>query len=131
VTNDEAIAIAQAWQDAANAADVERVVALSDPAIELIGPRGSGRGHQLLRDWLGRAGLHLTTLRAFARGNAVVLAQRGVWRSAETGDVTGERDLATRFRVNGRRVTQLARYDSLDAALKEAALTDADEIRRE
>lgn len=123
-----AVAVARAWQEAANAADVERVVELSDPAIELVGPRGASRGHQVLRDWLGRSGLHLTTIRAFARGNEGVLAQRGVWRSIETGEVTGERDLATRFRVDGQRVTQLARYDSLEAALEDAGLTDADEI---
>src|SRR5579884_219942 len=98
------VAIARAWQDAANAGDVDRVVALSDPDVELVGPRGAGRGHQLLRDWLGRAGLRLATLRTFARGDAVVLAQHGIWRSAETGAVTGERDLATRFRIAGERV---------------------------
>ena len=121
------LAIVQAWQDAANAQDVERLLELSDPDIEVIGPRGSGRGHQLLRDWLGRAGLSLETRRVFVGGDAVVLAQHGVWRSVETGEVTGEADVASRFRVNGRRVAQFARHDSLDAALAEAGLDYSDE----
>ena len=121
------VAIVQAWQHAANAQDVDRLLELSDPDIEVIGPRGSGRGHQLLRDWLGRAGLNLETRRVFARGDVVVLAQHGVWRSVETGEGAGEADLASRFRVDGRRVVQFARHDSLDAALAEAGLDYSDE----
>lgn len=123
-----ALAVVRAWQDAANAPDLDRLVALSDPEIEVVGPRGAGRGHQLLRDWLGRAGLTLTTRQAFARGNAVVLAQHGVWRSPETGAVVGEADLASRFRVDDGRVVQFARHDDLEAALRDAGLIPADEI---
>ena len=124
---DSPLTIVRAWQDAANAQDVARLLELSDPDIEIVGPRGSGHGHQLLRDWLGRAGLALETLRAYARGNVVVLAQHAVWRALETGDVTGEADLASRFRVEGGRVVQFARHDSLDAALAEAGLDHSDE----
>jgi hypothetical protein len=116
------------WQEAANRQDIERLLALSDLDIEVVGPRGGGRGHQLLRDWMGRAGLSLTTLRAFARDDIVVLAQHGVWRSAETGEVIGEQDLASLFRVGGGRVVRFARYDGLDEALAAAGLTDADAI---
>ncbi|HJT76825.1 MAG TPA: nuclear transport factor 2 family protein, partial [Gemmataceae bacterium] len=81
------LAVVRAWQEAANRQDAERLVELSTPDVEVVGPRGSGHGHQLLRDWLGRAGLTLETRRAFTRGDAVVLAQHGVWRSAATGAV--------------------------------------------
>jgi hypothetical protein len=121
-------ALVQAWQDAANHQNSDRLVELSAPDIEVVGPRGSGHGYQLLREWLGRAGLHFTTLRAFARDNVVVVAQRGVWRSVETGEVTGERDLASRFRIDSQRVVQCARYDTLDVALDEAGLHYSDEI---
>lgn len=122
------LALIQAWQDAANRQDIDRLVELSAPDIEVVGPRGSGHGYQLLKDWLGRAGLHLTTLRAFTHDNLVVVAQHAVWRSAETGEVTGERDLASRFRIDGQRVVQYARYDNLDVALVEAGLHYSDEI---
>jgi hypothetical protein len=124
------VEIAEAWQQAANQQDSERLLALSDPNIELVGPRGSGYGHQLLRDWLGRAGLRLTTLRAFGRGNTVVLAQHGIWRSVETEAATGERDLASQFVVAGGRVMRFARYDSLAEALAAAGLSDADAINQ-
>src|SRR5262245_29150439 len=122
------VSIVQAWQEAVNTQDIERLLELSDPNIEVIGPRGSGYGHSLLRDWLARAGLSFTTLRIFARGHTVVVAQHGVWRSVETGEAIGESDLASRFRVENQRVTQFARYDNLDTALKEAELNDSDEI---
>jgi hypothetical protein len=118
--------IVTAWQQAANEQDIERLLAVSDANIEIVGPRGSGYGHQLLRDWLGRAGLRLETSRAFARGKTVVLAQRGVWRSLESGAVTGERDLASRFDVADGRVVRFARYDSLDEALGASGLGLAD-----
>lgn len=121
------IATVQAWLDAANTQDIERLLALSDPNIELVGPRGSAYGHQLLRDWIARAGLHLATLRVFARDDVVVVAQHGVWRSMETGEVTGERDVASRFHIAGQRVARLSRTDSLSDALAEVGLTSADE----
>ena len=126
---DDPIAIVRAWQEAANDQDSERLLALSDPEIELVGPRGSVRGHAPLHDWLGRAGLRLTTLRTFARGPVVVAAQRGVWHSPETGEVVGEALVASRFRVVAGRVAQFARHDSLGAALAEAGLGDEDEVR--
>ena len=121
-------AIVQAWQDAVNKQDADRIVALSDANIELVGPRGSAYGHQILRDWLNRAGLQLETLQIFARDNVVVVAQHGVWQSVDTGDAMGEADIASRFRVEDGRIVQFARYDMLHEALAEAGLTDADEI---
>jgi hypothetical protein len=128
VQNNDPVAVVQAWQEAANAQNIERLVELSDANIEIVGPRGSGYGHQLLRDWLARAGLTLTSLRTFARDDVVVVAQHGVWRSVETGEVQGEAELASLFRVDGQRVIQFARYDSLDAALEAGGLTKADEV---
>lgn len=121
------LAVVNAWQEAANRKDVPRLLELSDPQIELVGPRGSGFGHQLLSEWAARAGLSLTTLRAFVREQTVVLAQHGVWRSAESGEVTGEADLASQFSVNGGRVERFARYDSLDEALNRSGLGRSDE----
>lgn len=125
---ENAVAIVQAWQEAANRQDLERLLELSHPDIEIIGPRGSGYGHQLLRDWLGRAGLTLETRRVFVRDKAVVLAQHGVWRSFETGEVTGEADLASYFTIENGQVVQFARYDKLDTALEAAGLNYSDEL---
>src|SRR5262245_997116 len=116
------------WLDAVNQQDVEALIALSDPDIEVIGPRGSARGHQILRDWPARAGLALRTRRAFARGDAVVLAQRGVWRAPESGEIVGEADVASAFRVAGERVVRYSRHDELTVALKVAGLDESDEL---
>jgi hypothetical protein len=124
----QSIAIALAWQEAANAQNVERLLALSDPAIEIVGPRGGASGHEVLRQWLARAGLRLTTRRIFARASVVVLAQHGVWHDATTGAALGEAEVASLARVGDGRVTHLARYDQLDAALAAAGLELADEV---
>ncbi|HEU0053436.1 MAG TPA: hypothetical protein VFQ39_09680, partial [Longimicrobium sp.] len=47
---------ARAWVDGVNARDAERVLELSDAEIEIVGPRGSGFGHALLRQWRAGAG---------------------------------------------------------------------------
>lgn len=124
----DALAVALAWQEAVNDRQVERLVELSDPDIELVGPRGAGRGRQLLRDWLGRAQARFVARRSFARDNIVVIAQRGVWRDPATGAPAGDADLASAFRVAGGRVARFARYDDLDAALAATGLTAADEV---
>ncbi len=116
------VALVQAWQEAANRQDVDRVLEISDPNIEMVGPRGSSFGHQLLRDWLARAGLKLQTLGTFVGGNTVVVEQLGVWRSLETGEVTGEKIFASVFQVDDRHIVRFARYDNLNAALEAAGL---------
>ena len=42
--------------------------------------------------------------------------------------MTGERDLASHFDVDGEHVTRFGRYDSLAEALAAAGLNDADAI---
>lgn len=123
----DGVAVVCAWQDAVNRQDADGLLALSAPDIEVVGPRGSGYGHPLLREWLARAGLRLTTERIFARGDVVVVAQQGVWAGPAPG-ASVERPLASRFRVTGGRVAQFARYDDLATALAAAGLGDADEV---
>ncbi len=121
------LAIVQAWQEAANSQNIDRLLELSDPNIEVVGPRGSGFGHQVLRDWIARAGLTLETLRVFVRGNTVVVEQHGVWRSQNTNEVIGEKTLASAFQVNDRHVVKFARYDNLNAALEAVSFDQSDE----
>lgn len=118
-----------AWIEAVNAGDADGALALTSPGVTIVGPRGTSRGHEVLRAWLGHAGAAFETRAAYARGDAVVVAQHGVWRDAATGAVKGEMDVATRFRVAGGQVAELARYEELGEALREAGLTRADELR--
>jgi len=118
-----------AWLAAVNAGDADAALALTSPDVTIVGPRGTARGHEVLRAWLGHAGATFETRATFARGAAVVVAQRGVWRDAATGGIEGEMDVATRFRVDGGLVAEIERYDELAAALRAAGLDAADEAR--
>jgi ketosteroid isomerase-like protein len=122
-----AIPVVQAWQNALNAQDIDHLLELSAPDIVIIGPRGRTSGHQLLREWIARAGLTLTTQRIFQRGDTVVLAQHGIWQSEATNGVPSEADLASRFRVNQHQVVEYERHDTLARALEAAGMTEADE----
>ena len=126
---ESAEAIALAWQEAANNQDVERLLGLSAPQIEIVGPRGSGHGHQLLREWIARAGIRLTTQRVFAHSDSVVVAQKATWHDATTGAAVGEAEVASRFRVADCRVALVARHDDLAAALAEAGLAEANMVQ--
>jgi hypothetical protein len=117
----------QRWQETANRQDVAALLELSDPQVEIVGPRGIAHGHAVLADWVRRAGVQFTTLRAFARDTRVVVTQHGIWRSIETGAIVGEATVATAFQVSAQRITRIARHDSLEQALAEAQLELADE----
>jgi ketosteroid isomerase-like protein len=120
------IRIVHQWLAAVNAGDVEGALALTAPDVTIVGPRGTARGHEVLRAWMGHAGATFTTRETFAAGDVVVVAQHGVWRDAETAEIRGEADVATRFHVSGGRVAEMERYDELHAALGAAGLTEGD-----
>src|SRR5919199_6466064 len=115
----------RAWHAAVNAGDLERLVALSSSDIEVAGPRGSGRGEQLLRDWFGRAGVRLEPLQTFSRDTVVVVEQRATWASAEADSASAARTVASVFSVADGRVTSVMRYADLASALEATGLTQS------
>lgn len=118
------VQVVLAWHDALNREDGEEMLRLSDPNIEIVGPRGSGFGLELLRQWLHHARVHLLPRRRFAARDTVVVEERGIWVSPETGEVVGESDVASVFRVRQGRVAYCARFDTLAAALAHAELDE-------
>ena len=122
------VTTATAWQEAVNAQDETLLLRLSHPDIELVGPRGTAKGHKILVTWLERAGLTLETRRTFAKGNAVVSAQVGVWRPLDAGELPEGAEVASSFLVQDGQVTEVARYDTLAEALAHAGLSEADEV---
>lgn len=130
MATEQTVALVQAWVAAANNQDREGLLVLSAPQIALVGPHGIGYGHQLLCDWLERAGLTLTTQRIFVRNHHVVLAQHGVWRNLTDNTVLGEADVATFFQVDQALVSHFARYNDLATALTAAGLTEVDEVTK-
>jgi hypothetical protein len=120
-----ALGVVEAWQTAVNAGDLARLQAVSAPDIEVGGPRGSGRGHALLGQWLQRAGLRLVPLRWFCGADGtVVVEQEARWKG---GDPVR---LASSFLVTGGLVARFFRYDELPSALAAAGLQAGDEVRR-
>jgi limonene-1,2-epoxide hydrolase len=125
------VRVVEAWHAALNEGDVDRLVGLSHPDVEVGGPRGTGRGVQLLREWVNRANVRLEPRRLFSRGGTVVVEQAGQWRSAESGEVIGSQSVAAVFAVCAGLVMSLVRYDDLLEALKTTGLNQSDEIRLE
>jgi hypothetical protein len=122
------VEVVRAWHDAVNAGDVDRLLALSTDDIEVGGPRGAGRGAQLLRDWFGRAGIHLEPRQLFVRGATVVAAQGAMWRDAGSGVIRGEETPASVFVVDAGRVSCVIRYPDLAAALVATGVSEADRV---
>jgi ketosteroid isomerase-like protein len=123
-----AVVVVEAWHEALNVGESDRLANLVSDDVEVGGPRGSGRGIDLFRDWVGRAGIHLEPLRIFRRGDIVVVEQSATWRSPETGQ-SGEPTLAASvFTVRDGLIRSIMRYDDLDTALQIAGLTMEDEI---
>jgi len=112
----DAVRTVLSWHAALNAGDLEQLVALSDNDVEVGGPRGSGRGAALLREWFGRAGVHLEPGRVYANGETVVVEQSAVWPGAAAQQV------ASWFAVKDGKVQRVLRYESLDVALEAAGL---------
>ena len=120
-----------AWHEALNAGDAERVASLAHPEVEIGGPRGSAGGRQVLKDWVGRANIHLEPLRSFQRGRTVVVEEAATWRDPQTGETIGEATVATIFTLDGGSVSGIFRHDGLEDALGYASFDGSDEIRSE
>ena len=108
-----------AWHDALNDGDVERLVALSHPEVEVGGPRGSAHGAQILHEWVDRANIRLDPGRTFHEANTVVVEEGAEWQSAEPGNV---QTVASVFVVSNGLVTSVVRYPDLESALRAANL---------
>jgi ketosteroid isomerase-like protein len=121
---DSALGVVLAWHTALNEGDVERLVALSAEDVEVGGPRGSGRGSDLLREWFGRVGVRIEPLRTFVREQTVVVEQDATWPHGEPQRV------ASAFEVRGGRVARVIRHANLPAALQAAGLDDEAGITR-
>jgi hypothetical protein len=123
------LAVAAGWLSAVNHQDTARIIDLSAEDIEIIGPRGSAHGRQVLAGWLARAGFAASTVRWFcgADGN-VVVEQDARWSDPATKAEQGRARVASRFVIHGETVAAYQRHDTLDAALTAAGLTAADEV---
>jgi ketosteroid isomerase-like protein len=115
-----------AWHAALNSGDVERLVAFSHPDVEVGGPRGSGHGAQILREWMDRANVRLEPRRIFHEANAIVVEQEAEWQTEESGD---RQTVASVFVVRDGLVTSVMRHPDLASALRAADFDESHERR--
>lgn len=125
------VRVVVAWHEALNAGDADRLVGLSDPDVEVGGPRGTGRGAELLREWVARANVRLEPRRLFHREETVVVEEAAEWRSPNTEEIIGGQTVASVFAVRGGRVTSVVRHDDLTSALTAANLDESCETGME
>jgi hypothetical protein len=123
-----ALALVSAFHEAVNAPDVDRLRRLVTPDVEVGGPRGTGRGVDLMADWMARAGVRLTPRRVVARGPVVVVEQDAAWVDAATGAPSSSQTVATVFVIREARIASVVRYGSLEDALRATGLGQEDEV---
>jgi hypothetical protein len=92
--NTPELRVVEAWHEALNGGEVDRLVELSHPEVEVGGPHGTGRGAQLLREWVDRANIRLEPRRIFHHADTVVVEQRAQWRSTDTGRAISSQTVA-------------------------------------
>ena len=119
------IQVVTAWHESLNAGDVERLLELSHPDVEVGGPRGTGHGAQLLREWVDRANIYLEPGRMFHEADTVVVEQEAEWRSTQNRESNGGQTVASVFVVSDGLVTSVVRYPDLAEALRAAGLDES------
>lgn len=117
------IETADIWVDKVNAQDVEGVLKVSDPNIELVGPRGAGFGHDLLVQWMGDTGVKLHTITRYANGHCVVYEQEAVWENQD-----GHVIVYTFMEVKENKVLRLERFDNIDDAFSTSGLNEENKV---
>jgi ketosteroid isomerase-like protein len=122
------VRVVRDWHEALNGGDADRLVQLSHPDIEVGGPRGSGRGTRLLKEWMERANIRLEPGRVFHRADTVVVEEKAEWRSPETGEPTGNQTVGSVFAVRDGRLARVMRYDDLADALQAANFGGSHEV---
>ena len=118
-----------AWDDVLNHGDMDRLLALSHPDIEVGGPRGTSQGADVLREWVERAGIHMELHRIFHRADTVIAEQAATWRSADTGEATDRQTVASVFVVRDGRVARVIRHPGLADALRATGLDEFEAVR--
>ena len=124
----DAVSVVLAFHDHLNDRDVARLLALAADDVRVGGPRGSGQGKHLLKEWVGRANITMTPVRWFRAGDTVVVEQRATWHDPESGVETGNQTVATAFVLTEGVISSIARYGFLGEAVNSMDMDEANEI---
>jgi mannose-6-phosphate isomerase-like protein (cupin superfamily) len=119
------IEIVQAWHDALNSGDLDRLTALIHDDVAFGGPRGEGRGAAEVREWAERSGIRLEPDRWFVKDDWVVVTQRARWPDPESGGLTAPDPIASAFQLADGKVQRVVRHGNLPEALTAAGMDAA------
>jgi SnoaL-like domain len=122
------LAVIEAWHAAVNAGDGAAAGALCTDDVQVGGPRGSGRGRDLLTGWVGHAGVRLEARRWYCGSGGAVVEQDARWIDGATGEPSAPVRVATAFAVDHGRISRVLRHTELADALAVLGLTSADEV---
>ncbi len=128
MTSSNPIDIVKAFHAHLANGDTDAVVALADDAVEVGGPRGTGSGVDLLREWVGRANVTMTPKRWFAKDELVIVEQDAIWLDRNNGEEIGRQEVITTFRIENNKLAGIYRHDDLAASLTLAGLDAGDEV---
>jgi hypothetical protein len=124
------VEVVRIWHDALNEGNIERLMERVAPDVEVAGPRGSARGADQVRDWMVRAGIRMVPTDWFARGDQVVVQEEAAWTMPD-GTLSEPMLLAAAFQVTNGRVSRIARYSDVGAALNATGLQPSDSLNLE
>jgi len=104
------------WHQAVSAKDVDRVLALCTPDVELRGPSGTASGHDQVRDWLARSGIRLRLRSLTSWHGAFLAVQEATWPRVGDQPAAPAEACVTVFGVRDGKVSSVARYATVEEA---------------
>jgi hypothetical protein len=122
------LGVVERWLAAVNGADVEEACRLSAEDIEIVGPRGVGRGRALLADWLSRAGFSSMSVRWFCGDEGRVVVEQDATWAGPPGAGPSRARVASAFVVKDNHVARFQRFEHIDDALAASRLDGSDEV---
>jgi hypothetical protein len=132
---DSTLDVAEAWGRAMDGLDEEALIALAHPEIEIVTQGGTRRGHDALREWLGKqtygVAPRFERRRTFARGATVAVDLRVEFRYLDGGGVAASEDVAAVIEVTDEFVRRITLHTELASALSAAGLNETDEAPTE
>lgn len=116
------IATVLAWHDALSSSDLDTLLSLSSPDVEIGDADGAAQGRNALRSWAERSDATVETGDLYERAGTVVVEE--LWTAK--ADPNDTYTTASAFRVVRDHVTSIFRHDSLEEALDATGLTASD-----
>lgn len=127
MTSQEIITV-QAWHNALNSSNKEKLSALVREDVKIGGPRGSVKGVGMMLEWVDRAKVTFTPQRYFRQNEVIVVEALGEWHAPEMEEITSSQTVATVFVVEDHLISSISRYDSLKEAFEASGVSEMSEV---